>query len=436
LENNTSLTTQKESKNIKIKYLFLLIPIIIIIIVAASIGSYYIYPYYQSKRYLKQAQSFTAIGDYEQSKKYFKLYLLNNPEDVAIKKELAETYLKIKQYDEAIKLLKILKSELKTSKKKDLQKPVDELLYLTNHDLAEEYKNKAEEFLSEKKYKEARNSYELQLSYIKEYKLLSTSFSKDSEPPNLILLEVLNTDLLVALANLAFTYWLEDNYEKSKEVISDILLWCYGQESFKVINKRYAYFGSKVEELASFAFDKKDYKMARKHYKGALFAYENDSSESAISQIPRLRYNIAMTYFNQENFWHARKLLKEIKKDYPKYETNNIDKKIELCLKDAFLKGGFDELKQGSEYFEKKDWANARSSYREAIKSFKKSGANDISDLIALARYNIAVTYWNQKNWAKAKAQLLLVREKHPNYMKEEVDDMIYKTISIDRFSY
>ena len=433
MENNTHLTTQKEPKSIKIKYLFLLIPIIIIIIVAAAIGSYHIYPYYQSKKYLKQAQSFAAIGDYEQSKKYFKLYLVNNPEDIAIKKELAETYLKIKQYDEAIKLLKILKSELKTSKNKDLQKTVDELLYLTNHDLAEEYKNKAEEFLSEKKYKEARNFYELQLSYIKKYKLLSTPFSEDSEPPDLILLEVLNTDLLVTLANLAFTYWLEDNYEKSKEVISDVPLWCYGQEGFKVINRRYAYFGSKVEELASLAFDKEDYKIARRHYKGALFAYENDSSESAISQIPRLRYNIAITYINQHNFWHARKLLKEIKKDYPEYNTNKIDKNIESCLKDAFLKGGFDELEQGGKYFEKESWANARSSYREAIKSFKKSGANDISGLIAQTRYNIAMTYWNQKNWAKARTQLLLVREKYPNYMKEEVEDMIYK---IDRFSY
>ena len=97
------------------------------------------------------------------------------------------------------------------------------------------------------------------------------------------------------------------------------------------------------------------------------------------------------------------------------------------------LVGGDNQRKRAAKYFDKEDWVNSRQHYREAISYYKKAGEKDNSELIALCRYNIAITYWNQKNWSKAREKLEELLRKHPNHMKEEVADMIYK---IGRFGY
>ena len=45
--------------------------------------------------------------------------------------------------------------------------------------------------------------------------------------------------------------------------------------------------------------------------------------------------------------------------------------------------------------------------------------------MLTSPRYNIAMCYWNDRNYSRAEEKLREIQNKHPKYRPEEISDMI-----------
>ena len=126
-----------------------------------------------------------------------------------------------------------------------------------------------------------------------------------------------------------------------------------------------------------------------------------------------------------ENYLEAKKFLTQLQKDFPKYNTKKIKTLIDDCKKASIVKNIAMLGEKADKAFDKKDYSAARSYYREILAYAKKWGNPYGSLCLANVQYNIALTYWNERNYKKAKEYLLELRSKYPDYEKEDVQDFI-----------
>jgi tetratricopeptide (TPR) repeat protein len=123
--------------------------------------------------------------------------------------------------------------------------------------------------------------------------------------------------------------------------------------------------------------------------------------------------------------------LTALQKDFPEYEAEEIQSMISDSEKAGFSNCAEKAYKNGNKAFDKMDFTKARSYFRDAIKYFRKSGVKDSSDLLAPIRYNIALTYWNQQNWPRAKKHFLELKQKHPKFQEDETQDYLNKLVEL-----
>jgi outer membrane protein assembly factor BamD (BamD/ComL family) len=81
----------------------------------------------------------------------------------------------------------------------------------------------------------------------------------------------------------------------------------------------------------------------------------------------------------------------------------------------------------GDQNFNDKSWVRARSNYLEAIRRYLDAGISTDSDVVLNCYYNIAMTYWNEKDYKEARSYLELLRYNHPDYDRLAVKDLLAK---------
>ena len=399
------------------------------IIIASSITGYIYYTEYYPKRHLRQAEAFKGTDDYSKAIESYKRHLSINPNDLAARLQLAKAFLKQDQMDQAIEMLTtVLRAG---NDEKDLRKQASELIESSYSALAKQFGQKAKTALEQEQHKLAIKAYEEEYSCLQKLRTASHSPTIQQKPNDYYMPFVL-VRVLENRANLAFAYWLDEAFDKSSETISDPL------HTFGTTDKddpvlRYGLFASKLRDLGSKAFEDKEWKKARSHYGGALINYKKDTSEFSRAAIPETRYDIAITHWNEGDFWKAKELLTALQKDFPQYESEKIERMITEANKAGFSDWAEKAYKDGNKAFDEMDFTEARRFFHDAIKYFIRSGVKDSSELLASIRYNIAVTYWNQQNWPKAKESFLELKQKHPKFHKDKTDDYLNKLVEIVR---
>jgi tetratricopeptide (TPR) repeat protein len=403
----------------------------VMIILGSAIAGYVYYTQYYPKRHLRQAEAFKGMNDYPKAVESYKRHLLINPDDLAARLQLAKALLKQDQMDQAIEILTTVLRE--GNHEKDLRKQTSELIESSYSALAKQFGQKAKTALEQEQYKLAIKAYEEEYSYLE--KLRTASHSPiTQEKPNDYYMPFVLVRVLENRANLAFAYWLDEAFDKASETISEPL-YTFGTTDKDDPVLRCGLFASKLRDLGSKAFEGKEWKKARSHYEGALINYKKDTSEFSRASIPEVRYDIAITYWNQGDFWKAKELLTALQKDFPQYESEKIERMLSEAKKAGFSNWAEKAYKDGNKAFDEMDFTEARSFFHDAIKYFRKSGGKDSSELLASMRYNIAVTYWNQQNWPKAKESFLELKQKHPKFRKDKTEDYLNKLVELVRYS-
>jgi tetratricopeptide (TPR) repeat protein len=401
------------------------------IIVASSITGYIYYTQYYPKRHLRQAEAFQGMNDYPKAIESYKRHLLINPNDLAARLQLAKALLRQDQMDQGIEILTTVLHE--GNHEKDLRKQASELIESSYSALAKQFAQKAKTALEQEQYKLAIKAYEEECAYLEKLRTASHSPITQQKPNDYYMPFVL-VRVLENRANLAFAYWLDEAFHKASETISEPL-YTFGTTDKDDPVLRYGLFASKLRDLGSKAFEGKEWKKARSHYEGALINYKKDTSEFSRASIPEVRYDIAITHWNEEDFWKAKELLTALQKDFPQYESEKIQRMISEAKKAGFSDRAERAYKDGNKAFDEMDFTEARSFFHDAIKYFRKSGVKDSSELLASIRYNIAVTYWNQQNWPKAKESFLELKQKHPKFHKDKTEDYLKKLVELVRHS-
>ena len=121
------------------------------------------------------------------------------------------------------------------------------------------------------------------------------------------------------------------------------------------------------------------------------------------------------------------------------YETEFlIDKAIfnsaKLKLNLVIGEYAHNKLDEGEKYFDKNAWEAARICFIKSIELFLRKDENyDSSDFIGGIRYNIAVAYYNEGLYYRAKEMLLEIKKKNPNFSPELVRDLLNKINRISK---
>ncbi|MGD8513111.1 MAG: tetratricopeptide repeat protein [Deltaproteobacteria bacterium] len=397
------------------------------IIAASSITGYLYYTRYYPKRYLRQAETFKEMDDYPQAIESYKRHLLINPNDLSAKLQLAKALLRQDQTEKALEVLTIVIRESKQNQ--DLRKQASELTESGYSALAKQSAQTAKKALEQEQYKLAIEAYEHEYCYLEKLRPPSRS-PTTKEKTNDYYMPFVLVRLLENRANLAFAYWLDEQFEKASQIISEPLYASDATDNNDPV-LRYGLFASKLRDLGSKAFEGKEWDTVRRHYEEALINYKKDTSEFSKASIPEVRYGIAITHWNEGDFWKAKELLTALQKDFPEYDAEKIQSMISDSEKAGFSHSAEKAYKNGNEAFDKMDFTKARNHFHDAIKYFRKSGVKDSSDLLAPIRYNIAITYWNQQNWPRAKKYFLELKHKHPKFQKDKTEDYLNKLVEL-----
>jgi len=302
--------------------------------------------------------------------------------------------------------------------------------------LKEEYHNSAKKSLLSNKYEDARNYYQKVSNYMNKYmeiKDLSDRYAYDFQS--------LKDDYEGLVAKYAFSYWLNKEYEKAYSGLE-----FFGYDEIQIfqletsdefwdeaekrkhffIRDRSYEFASLLSDEASRNFEKKKWDLSIEGYKKAAEYYEK-SKTVKVELVPECLYNCAMAYWNKGNYVSSRKILSEIKSKYPNYYPKDVKKYISESKEAQIFSVAENHRKKASNYFKKEDWINARVSFLKCIEVLKKTGEPDNSNFIGNIRLNIAYTYWNERNYKKAKEKFLEVQEKNPNFEPQLVKEYLEK---------
>jgi len=403
----------------------------VIIIVSSSIIGYVYYTGYYPKRHLRQAEAFKGMDDYPRVIESYYKHLLLNPNDLSARLHLARALLRQDQTEEAVQILTVVVREGKHHQ--DLRKQAAELIESSYSALAKQFAQKAKAAVEEEQYESAIEAYEQEHFYLEKLRPASRAPTTKGKTDDYYMPFVL-VRLLENRASLAFAYWLDERFDKASQTISEPL-YASGAKDDDDPVLRYGLFASKLRDLASKAFEDKEWHKVRRHYEEALVNYRKDTSEFSKASIPEVRYAIAVTHWNEGDFGKAKELLTALRKDHPEYEAEKIRSIIADCEKAGFSHRAEKAYKNGNKAFDNMDFTKARSCFHDAITYFRKSGVRDRSDLLAPIRYNIALTYWNQRNWPGAKECFLKLKQKHPKFQKEETEDYLNKLVELVRHS-
>lgn len=166
------------------------------------------------------------------------------------------------------------------------------------------------------------------------------------------------------------------------------------------------------DSIGEAAFTARRWADAEKHYLRlrSLSAIRGDSAEQA-----RALYGAATADWNAGRYAEARRLLAVIRDTFPSYQHRDVQRRTAGAGTAEGMLGVRDILDRASSEAGLRHWQSARNYYREALRVIE---ANSLGtpDLVALTMYNIAVTYYNAREYADARARLLELQAKYPAF--------------------
>lgn len=180
---------------------------------------------------------------------------------------------------------------------------------------------------------------------------------------------------------------------------------------------------STLDSIASAAFHAKRWHDSRRHYRLAkdFYRVSRDSAEQA-----RMLYNAALTYWNQGQYLSARKLMTALRDSFPFYETAAVQQTIAKAAAVATTaRHGreFERLEEkASSAWEEERWMQARQRYRELLELVIKGELDRSVDWIL---YNIAMTYYNEREYRRARDELQDLKYRFPHYKPGLVTDAL-----------
>lgn len=229
-------------------------------------------------------------------------------------------------------------------------------------------------------------------------------------------------DYVENLKNVAFTYWDEG---AEGEAIAFASAYHYNdwlQYSVDSLRSRVlSDFASELFKRAGAIYEKEKYAEARKTWTAAVRCMNLANHEVTHPNLLAAKYNMALCYINEGMNASGRALLAEVEKLSPGYGGAR-GMIASSARSDAYGRAN-SHSKRADQYFEKKAWALARASFRNAIDVLIQFGIEQGDEEICRLRYNIAVCFANEGEYRRAISTLFEIRGANPKYKPDLIDE-------------
>ncbi len=419
---------KKKSKSIKL--LLLILTLIVILFCMIYFGLNY---YKQYKlRFLKEAEVKLNIDDREGAVTALKSHILNNPKDFDVQLKLSTLMVETGLTESAVRVLERLISnwEVRANNEDLYYQAILKLCNIINdsckvieerariHGINEEYQ------LAIKKIDKAIELYRGNpiFSFIHINRMDTLKFSTLNLRNSITLL-----DYESVIAEKAKFAWLMGDIESIDLIIE------YSGRFITTLSTNYdpkrvrRILSYKIEESAAEKFDKSKWKEAKEAYSYAkeqrLIALDNVYDEETC----RIQYNEAISEYNRGNYWKAISLLKELKQKDSNYLKSDTDKILSQSQKNIKW-NEYDKIaKDANDMFDDKDWIGAVAGYLKLADHLISSGYSKSSEVVCEAYYNVAMAYYNDKQYRKARDILKAITENNSNYENFRINEMIRK---------
>lgn len=410
-------------KNLQSSKRTLLITLAVLIVCSIVYCGYRYYVHYQSRLY-RMARALESIGELAEAIDALKTHLIDHPSDITAKVYLAELYETQKNYEKSSEIWRKVQKESLLRNEEHLVRRAQFSERNCFELLARTASDSARQALESGDLKKARKFYKIEYRYWLDW--IGVKVPKDTSGIN-------RTDLVCKFyiapvcANLAMTYWMDKDYDKGEKHLEEAK-WITFYEGIHPDFEKWMHedFAEKLDRLASEEFDKSNYALARIHWAQAMKSYQAATVSGApYDNVPRLRYNCALTYFFEGNYSQGQKLLSELREEFPDYESEKINEMIKDSKAMLFWQREESICKRAEKAFHEKRWPDARAYCREAINYLLKSGIKEDNEEICRLNYNIAMAYYNDFKYKEAKEVLNKLQRTKPNYNAEKIQELL-----------
>lgn len=388
-------------------------------------GGYMYYQHYQS-RLFRKAKALQEISEYTEAISVLKEHLIRNPKDLDAKIYLAQLYSTQGNHGKCLEILDRVYSEANKAGEQQMSRRVISLKRWDLATFANALNDSGTIKMKEGDLKKARELFQQAWDLWRKWMF---SVALDTIEPATEADEwQFEFYISPLLSDIVLTYWLEGNYRQAKEELTNAFVITRSQDIRRkfpaLVQKDFA---GKLEELASKEFDKENYKLARIHWTEATECYSAASGYISFEDqtVPRLKYNCALTYFNEGDFQQGRKALSDLSMEFPDYQPQKIKEMLGGTKTVLFWQKEGAICRKAEKAFGEKRWSDVRVYCREAISYLLKSGIKEDEEEICRLNYNIAIAYYNDFKYKEAKEVFDKLQETKPNYNAEKVKELL-----------
>lgn len=388
---------------------------------------------------LREARALALISEYKEAAEAYKKFLIKNPDNLQAKLELVNIYEKLRDFDKATDLARNVRMQAIGKNNSEME---DKALYTFRNICkmaADIYSDSAKKELEDFHYKTARDIYKLEFNLRKDvvytYSDLivgkknaedDKKYSKSSKIDKFFA----SYNLFEAAANIALTYWLAGEQDAAREELKNYFIeTLFGRMDRDTVSQLsvpdlYQSFGDKLFALASKELEKKNYKKARDHYTGTIDAYLAAGKSISDAEISDLRYNVAITFWNEGKFGVASESLKQIKKDAPNYDIEAIGGMIKKGQILSFITAADEYFDLGIKSMKDKKYWRAIDYFRKASSYYVKGGLREKDENVCDCRFNIALSYLGLEEKGTAVEILKELIQINPDYNREQIESL------------
>ena len=399
------------------KYTFYILTLIIVI--AVSVISFRYYNNY-TKRDLNRAIAFEELGEYKQAKESYTKYLLKYHDDYHSKIKYSNLLRKMAEYENAIIVLTNLYNYVK---KGEIQNSVSSDLKGNYNLLCDLYKDSSEVWLIKGNIEKSRYYSEKEFEY--RYEGRFYNFTWDTSSTSKSVRDYLLFEELVALkAKIAILYRADGLNAIAEKVLDDYDGNVQSDYS-KWIKRKHEHYASALFDTASIIFSAGDYKKARDVWNESIDAYKKGGSSDSSEACLNIMYNIALTYWNKEQYWSAISEFNRIINLNKNFQKNKIRNMINTAQISKKYKDATAKAENASKLFGAKTYDQARNDYRKSISLYIEAGLQRDNPELCRLRYNIAMAFINDRMYSEALKELENLQNINPRYDVELVYEKI-----------
>ena len=401
-------------------------PVYISIIAILFISIFFVGYRYNQKRHLREAEARLKINDYENAINSLKMHLLKFSNDSKSRLLLANSLSHIGKNEDAIAIYDIiLRDNIKNKRSPNY---IYALIGRINtiSDICEKYKNSINIKIENKLYASA-DSLLLKLIELQRNKILNRKDLLNITSIDSVRLFLDYHDYNLSIARRALVNWLSGDKEETKSIVSysyDVIDYLLNKNGIK---QRLFELAFLLSDEANKKFNSSDYRTAANLYKAATYFRVKANNGIYDDEASRCKFNQAISFYNIKEYWRAQDILKELQRESPDYDSDKINKLIKDTRTYGTFQSQINLFDDASRKFDNKDWIGAISGFQDYIEYCKKSGVSPYDERIAVAKYNIAIAFGNDKKYKKASLLMKELRKNFPSYKPDIIEEQIKK---------